>query len=190
MTRDDLRRLRPSLLLHLALALLGSGIYLGARHAVQEAEGEYRQTLAQSRELQARLAQAEADARDAPQLNARYGEIRKLFADEHRLDWIELIARIKRTRRIADVRYDLWPRQAAPAILPGGDHDVMASAMKLELQLLHEEDLLNFLADLAAGVPALMHLRECSVERSGGEDAAARLTAACSLDWITLREKT
>jgi hypothetical protein len=69
----------------------------------------------------------------------------------------------------------------------------MSSSMKVQMQLLHEDDLLGFLADLRTGVRALLVVRRCDVERlapQAGSDRATRaqLKADCEIDWITLRE--
>jgi len=84
------------------------------------------------------------------------------------------------------------------ALLPegavGGGYEFMSSAMKLQMQLLHEGDLLGFLADLRANVRALIVVRQCNVERiaratSNERGTQAQLKADCDIDWITLREK-
>jgi hypothetical protein len=68
----------------------------------------------------------------------------------------------------------------------------MASTMKLRMDLLHENDLLGFLDDLASSVPALLLVRACSLERLMHEPASggtpARLGAECTIDWVTLKE--
>jgi hypothetical protein len=80
-----------------------------------------------------------------------------------------------------------------PSGAVAGGHGFMASAMRLRMQLLHENDLLGFIADLQQSVQALPVVRECKVERlarAEGERATqANLAAECSIDWITLREE-
>jgi hypothetical protein len=64
--------------------------------------------------------------------------------------------------------------------------------MKLEMMLLHENDLLGLFADLSAQVPALVSVRQCTIERLPGapqQNQAALLRAKCEVDWITLQEK-
>ena len=68
----------------------------------------------------------------------------------------------------------------------------MTSQMRLQLQLLHEGELLPFLADLRDAVQALVQVRACTIERLGSGSPNrgnnAQLTADCTLEWITLRE--
>jgi hypothetical protein len=47
-------------------------------------------------------------------------------------------------------------------------------------------------ADLSAQVPALVSVRQCTIERLPGapqQNQAALLRAKCEVDWITLQEK-
>jgi hypothetical protein len=86
---------------------------------------------------------------------------------EKRLDWIETLARIKTSRRIFRLDYEFAPqRPADAAILPGGaaagGFEIMASQMKLQLQLLHEGELLAFMAELRESVQALIQVRSCT----------------------------
>ena len=64
--------------------------------------------------------------------------------------------------------------------------------MRLQMQLLHEGELLGFLAELRNAVQALVQVRSCSIERiapsSAGRGSNAQIKADCTLEWITLRE--
>jgi hypothetical protein len=190
--------LRWSLLRCAVLLLAAAGAALGARQMTAQAASAERQQIARHDELYLRLANA-ADATDAPRWKARYEEMlaHGVIGPERRLDWVERIAQIKEARQLIDVQYELAPQTAAtaeavPAPASAGGYEFMASAMKLQMALLHEEDLLGFLDDLAVSVPAFLHVRNCNVERVAADAEAAgvaRLKADCSLDWITLREQ-
>jgi hypothetical protein len=68
----------------------------------------------------------------------------------------------------------------------------MSSTMNLQMPLLHENDLLGFLADLRRNVHAHLMVRDCAIERGAQAQercVAAQLRAVCTIDWITLREK-
>ena len=75
----------------------------------------------------------------------------------------------------------------------GTHYELMSSAMKLQMRLLHEEDLLNFLADLRDSVSAYLRIRRCDLDRlprSGNMPVtSAELKAECLIDWLTLREQ-
>ncbi len=64
--------------------------------------------------------------------------------------------------------------------------------MKLQLNLLHEEDLIRLLDDLRRQARALIQVKRCDVSRiprSGPENTLqGYLQAECLIDWVTLRE--
>ena len=76
--------------------------------------------------------------------------------------------------------------------MPGkpGNVEFYASTMNVQLDLLHEEDLLRFLADLRASGNAYYAVKSCSVRRTGqaatGTTMTPRLRANCEIDLITV----
>jgi hypothetical protein len=79
--------------------------------------------------------------------------------------------------------------------LPGKPAGVefYASTMRVDLALLHEEDLLRFLADLRASGNAYYAVRRCAMTRSGAAAAALnitpRLRGDCTIDLITIVDR-
>ncbi|MCX8017507.1 MAG: hypothetical protein N2690_06380, partial [Rhodocyclaceae bacterium] len=143
----------------------------------------------------ARLARAHEDEREIAAKIARYQEIlaRGRTQPERRLEWVEILDGIKKTRRLLDLNYEIAPQRLLDPKQPAaGGYEFHTSPMKLELPLLHEEDLLGLLADLSRQSEALVSVRSCRIERQPVEAAhgGAPLKAACELDWITLREKS
>ena len=67
----------------------------------------------------------------------------------------------------------------------------MVSRAKVNMQLLHEEDLLNFIDDLNKRGRSYLSVRSCDVQREirgpGGTTLAPRLRADCVFDLITIR---
>lgn len=199
-TSQDFVRLRWSLLLLAALVLLGAGaVYAVLRFSAQETIIN-KQALAQRSDIESRLARANEEEAEIRQKIGRYQFMatRGYIGQEHRLEWVERIAQIKSARRLIDIQYELSPQKPVESgVLPSGSlaggHEFMASTMKLQMQLLHEEDLLGFLNDLTGSVQAFLHVRGCSVERlpkTGAErGTTAQLKADCTIDWITMREK-
>jgi hypothetical protein len=199
-TSQDFIRLRWSLLLFVVLVLLGAGAVFGVLHfSAQEAKAS-KQVQAQRSDIQSRLARANEEEAEIRQKIGRYQDMvaHGYIGQEHRLEWVERIAQIKNARRLIDIQYELSPQKPVEAaVLPGapatGGYEFMASTMKLQMQLLHEDDLLGFLADITGSVQAFLHVRSCNVERiakSGIErGTTAQLKADCTIDWVTLREK-
>lgn len=195
----DFHRSGRSLLLAGLLAAVGAGAVAASLHMERQAEQSFRQARAQQQDARARLTRIGEEEAEIRRQIGRYQEIvaRGHLGRERRLEWIEAIARIVAHRRLRDPDYELSPqRPLAEGLLAGGpgSHDFLASTMKLRLELLHEEDLLGFLGDLADKVPAFVQVRSCHMERlppgSAERGSSARLRADCVIDWITLRERT
>ncbi|MBU0751924.1 MAG: hypothetical protein KJ787_11685 [Gammaproteobacteria bacterium] len=199
-SKDDFRRIQWSIAALVVFALLGAGVVFGALQVTKSAKAAAQQVEAGRGEIRAKLAQARTEEQEIRGKIARYQELvdRGYVTEEQRLDWIERIAQIRTARKLIDVQYELMPqRPVEAALLPegaaGGGYEFMSSTMKLQMQLLHEGDLLGFLADLRSSVHALIVVRQCNVERIRGAVAErgtqAQLKADCDIDWITLREK-
>lgn len=197
----DLARLRWSLALLAAAIVAGAALVAFTHRTVTKAEASDRQLSTRLSEIRGRIARAHDEEQDLRGRIRRYQELaaRGIIGQEERLDWVEQIARIKAARRLLDVKYELSPQAPIGATeLPGGaaagPYEIMSSTMKLQMQLLDEDDLLGFLDDLRQAVHALLLVRECKIERTSGNagqgGVAAQLLADCTIDWVTLREKT
>ncbi len=199
-TSREFARLRSALLIFVVLVAAGVGAVFAVRHIAAEEKLVNQQVLAQRNDIQSRLSRANVEEAEIRQKIGRYQKMvaRGYLGLERRLEWVERIAQIKAARRLIDIQYELSPQKPVePAVMPAGSaaggYEFMASTMRLQMQLLHEDDLLGFFADLDGSVQAFLHVRHCDVERiarSGAErGVAAQLKADCSIDWITLREK-
>lgn len=200
-SKADFPRIQWSVAILVLLALLGGGVVFGSLQLTKKAQAEARRVEADRADIRNKLARARDEEQEIRAKIARYQELveRGYVTEEQRLDWIERIAQVKAARKLIDVQYELMPQKPVETgLLPegnvGGGYEFRSSAMKLQMLLLHEEDLLGFLADLRARVRALIVVRECTVERIPRSAASERgvqpqLKADCDLDWITLREK-
>lgn len=196
---QDLKRLQWAIAFLMVLALVGIAsvwttqqLKVGSEKAVQEAT-------AARRDIQSKLARAREEEQELRDKIGRFQALkaRGYIGPEQRLDWIETLARIKTSRRIFRLDYEFAPqRPVDAAILPGGaaagGFEIMASQMKLQMQLLHEGELLAFLAELRESVQALIQVRSCTIDRLPASNADrgrnAQLKADCTLEWITLKE--
>jgi len=188
--------LRWSLLLLLAALLAAGATVAAALHFDAAAEQAHRQALARQSETRARLARAHDDERDIRARITRYHDLiaRGRTQPERRLDWVETLRGIRESRRLLGLDYEIAPQRPLDEKNPAaGDFDFLVSPMKLEMPLLHENDLLGLLADLQEQVQALIGVRACRIERippNPTQIDPATLKAACQIDWITLREKS
>ena len=125
-----------------------------------------------------------------------YQQLKKLnvLGEERRLEWADALSRIRTQRELLDLRYRV-ERQKTLVSVPGkpANVDFFASTMRVDLALLHEEDLLRFLADLRASGNAYYSVRRCTLERTGqaatGTSISPRLRADCAIDLLTIIDR-
>jgi hypothetical protein len=195
----DFKRLQWASVLLLTMALIGGVAVWSSRQLKLAEERAYKEAVAAQKDIQSKLARASEEQNELRDKIGRFQALkaRGYIGPERRLDWIETVARIKAAHRIPKLDYELAAQVPVDAaILPGGaaagGFNVMTSQMHLRLQLLHEVELLAFLAELGDAVPALVQARSCTIERMGSGNSNrsnnAQLTADCTLEWITVRE--
>ncbi|MDP1605184.1 MAG: hypothetical protein Q8L93_00810 [Rhodocyclaceae bacterium] len=183
----------------LALALLlGATALAAADHFGRQLASAHQQALTRQAETSAKLNRVHDDER---KIRAKINTYQELFrqgrtAPEKRLEWVETLRQIKESRRLLDLNYEISPQRHLDAkadekMPPTSGHHFFVSPMKLDLPLLHENDLLGLISDLAAQVQALVSVKSCKIERSTADPQhpTATLKAHCEIDWITLEEK-
>jgi len=193
LTPEELKRLAAPALA--ALALLAAGVALigwadsslgNAGRALAAAQEERRQNAE-------RLARIAEEEREVKTNLALYQQLKQLnvLGPERRLEWADAIARIRAQRELLDLRYRV-ERQKLLSAVPGKPANVefYASSMRVDLALLHEEDLLRFLADLRASGNAYYSVKQCALQRTGqaatGLTITPRLSANCQIELITI----
>jgi hypothetical protein len=196
----DFTRLRWSLIFLVVALIAGAGLVLFSRHWVAQAEQRQHQLAARQKDIRSQLNHAQEEEQEIRSRIARHQFIMAsgIVNQEERLNWVEQIARIKVARRLLELQYELSPQHVIdetvlPGASPTGGYEFMASTMKLQMALLHEDDLLGFLADLRQSVHALLLVRKCSIlptpTTPSERGPSPQLRAECTIDWITLREK-
>ena len=192
----ELRQL--ALPLAACLVLLGAGSALitwsESRAAAQQAQLEAaREERVRAKERLMRIAEEEKEVKEKLDVYQRLKDL-GILGEERRLEWADAMTRIRNQRELPDLRYRV-ERQRPLSTVPGKPAPVefYASTMRVEMALLHEGDLLRFLADLRASGNAYYAVRSCAVSRLGGGPAAAslapRLRAECEIDLITIIDR-
>ena len=192
---NDFKRLSLPMAACVALAAAGVACYFAADKYLQETKTLAAATTAQRAEVQAKLASATEEEREIRANLQQYQALvaRGIIGDEKRLDWIDTITAIKNERRLFNINYSIEAQKELeyPGFTVGGGVNFVVSRTKIEMQLLHEEDLLNFIDDLTKRGRSYLSVRSCDVLRlergSGGTTLAPRLQAACVFDLITIR---
>lgn len=193
LTRADLRRLLLPGLAALAMLAAGGALIWASRQALDDAQRELAAAQAERRRNDTRLARIAEEEREVKEKLDVYQQLKQLnvLGEERRLEWADAIARIRAQRELLDLRYRV-ERQKLLSSVKGkpGSVDFFASAMKVDLALLHEDDLMRFLADLRASGNAYYSVTKCAMQRTGqaatGTTITPRLRADCEIDLITI----
>jgi hypothetical protein len=197
---SDLARLKWAIAFLILMSACGGGAVWSALKLQKSSEKVKAEASAARNDIRAKLARARDEQAELRDKITRFQALkdRGYIGAEQRLDWVEAIARIKTTRRIYKLEYDFAPQRpvdssilsAGPA---AGGFDFLASQMRMQVQFLHEGELLSLINDIRNSVQAIIQLRSCSVERAqtvaGDRNNPAPLKADCTLEWITLKER-
>jgi hypothetical protein len=195
--RDDFRRLRMPLAAAIVLLALGAACLISSGYfldAAKAAQGATRQSRVAAQERVSRVSEEERGIRDDLVYFEQMRQ-RGVVGEQSRLDWIESIAKIKNERKLFEIRYNFEAQRPLdyPGLVATGAAEFVVSRLKLDMLLLHEGDLLNFLTDLQASIKAYVSVRNCTVSRiqRGTAPSATslqpRLRAECQVDLVSVR---
>jgi hypothetical protein len=195
-TREELKRLIAPLAIALALLGAGGALIWSGGEALRGAQRHLVAAQAERKQNNERLARIAEEEREVSEKIDVYQRLKNLniLGEERRLEWADAITRIRMQRELLDLRY-VVERQRLLSSAAGkpGNVDFYASTMKVDLALLHEEDLLRFLADLRESGNAFYAVKRCALTRTGQAVAGAtmtpRLRAECDIDLITVIDR-
>ena len=189
----DFRKLQISVFGMLLMVALGVASVLFSRSQVKQADQAFSATQSERNNQDTKLKRLRSEERQIREHAALFNALkaRGVIGEEQRLEWVELLKDIRERLRLIDLRYEISPQQPLEKT-PVGTLALHASTMKLQLNLLHEEDLTRLLDDLRRQAHALLQVKRCDVsrmQRSGPENTLqGYLQAECLIDWITVRE--
>lgn len=187
----DLQKIRWVALLAAALIAAAGALGIWVSGDTRKAQSERDAAAARKTEIERRLSQVRTEEQE---IKARTEQFRQMdlagvIGPEKRLDWTELLRDLQHQLRLPGMSYEFGPQVALEA-LPEATYAFYSSQLKIQLRLLHEEDLLNFIGRLQYEAKALVLLRNCKVARLTPALAAsspARLSAECTMEWVTVR---
>ena len=114
--------------------------------------------------------------------------------EERRIEWIETLRQIHHQHKLFSIDYSIGLQEnyKTPFLANLGNFALHRSVMKLNLDMLHEGDILTLLDGLQAQSTPFI-VRECEISRPIGaiinvKNVSANLKAACEIDWLTLRD--
>ena len=116
-----------------------------------------------------------------------------MIGEEHRLYWVEVLRDIADTLKLKKVNYRIEPQQpfSAEYLDDSGDINVYSSRMFIQMDLLHEGDLLYVVDQLNARAPGSFHVSSCKVKRLqqnfSHTASSTNMMAECELQLFTLK---
>lgn len=200
---SDLRLLRWNILV-LCASILGAAIaIISSNEYAAKILRDKSAAQSQLNNARNRLQSAQEDQQNMVSYANEYETLRglRIIGDDQRLDWLEGLEKIRREHLVNDFRYSIAPQKiyAAQPPIDSGNFDVHYSETKLQFDLLHEGQLLDFFAALRGQIKGWYQLEGCTLQRissqiSNDEDspdrgAAPRIKAECTGGWITLKNR-
>lgn len=189
----DFRHIRLAALVFAIVAGCAVAAIAGTRMLWHEAR-ERQVHATQARDLARRqLSQVEQEKRDIALFQPIYQQLlaRRLVGTENRLDWLDTLRQMQDQFRLPPISYDIAPRQpvvVSPA-MDLGRYRLYATRMRVQMDLLHEGDLVTLLSALRAQGHSTV--QECTLKRPASAPntpLAPTVTAACTLNWVTLAD--
>ncbi len=197
MTLAILRRCKLASGLFMVVMITGMAAVWHAANAREQAAKALDRT--RHEEISRRTAQ-EREATDYAEIVALEQRVQALeeagfIGDEKRLDWVDTLHAIRRSRQLFKIDYEIGPQQKAdPALVgnPIGPWVWRMSPMRIQLSALHEGDLINLLDKLRAQSRPWLHIQRCSLQRAEQprpQGPAAQLDAQCQLQWVSAQRE-
>lgn len=190
-TARDLQKLRWQMAIAAGLLAAGTAIaYLGLISA-QKAAATHQVAVERHAQIDYKLRQVRTEEEETRNRTALFLQLQEqgILGEEKRLDWTEMLRDIQRSLHLPGMTYEFSPSRSLDGS-GSGDGSLQVSAMKLHLQLVHEEDLLHFLSRMQHEAKAMVLVRSCNVVRIPAASASlAQLGADCEMDWYTARIK-
>jgi hypothetical protein len=197
-SNSDFRLMRWSLAAVCASVLLSGVILYSSSEYAAFAQKDQRAAQSQLKDARNRLNMARQDQENLAVFSQEYDtlEKNKIIGDDHRLDWIDELEKLRKQNLVIDFRYNIAPQKiyASKPAIDSGNYDVHYSETKLQFDLLHEGQLLNFFDALRSQNKGWYQLEGCTMQRVGTDEesataAGAHIKAECSGGWITLKNR-
>lgn len=196
-SKSDLRLLRWGIAaLCLALIIAGTTFYIAEQSITQSrrALNNAQSALSQARN---QLITAQQDRANMDFYMAEYAALveEKVIGVDQRLDWMEGMEQLRQKNIVSSFSYNIAPQKTFAPVTPvdSGNFDINFSEMKLQFNLLHEGQLINFFDTLRSNIQGWYQLQGCTLQRAGEGEITSnpiQLKAECNGGWITLKNRS
>jgi hypothetical protein len=193
-SKADLPELKWSLgAFALSIALAGALVSVSEEYLARSLK-ERESAQKQLNNARTQLLAAQSDLANMSAYALEYNALlaQKVIGTEQRLDWMEGLEKLRQQGRTLDFKYTIAPQQSyAPnPPLDAGNFQLSRSSMTLQIDLLHEEQLLHFFSNLNNQINGWFMLDGCSISRTGTANELVPLKAECAGGWFTMKNKS
>lgn len=191
---SDFALIRQSVLSICAAAIASGLILYSTGQYAEQTRDDHRDALRQLNEARNHLTGTLEDKENMAAYADEYDTLSDagVTGEGQRLDWMEGLENLRQQNLVTGFRYNIAPQTpyAPQPPVESGDFDINYSEMKLQFDLLHEGQLLDFFAALRSQVRGWYQLEGCTIQRAAEDSPAIRLTAECRGGWITLKHRS
>jgi hypothetical protein len=194
MNQADLQALKHPLLALLAMLLAGAAAIYYSDRLAAAAQQQLVQQQTQMKEARTRLQKSGDEKEVIVRYLDRYRQLERAgFAgEEQRINWLDGLRLANQQADLFGVDYQIGTQRTYPyaASFNPGQVVLNQSVMRLKFRLLHEEDLMRYLAALANQGSGLFTIDQCSLQRidiRGVIRYQPNFIADCELSWITAK---
>ncbi|HIJ84341.1 MAG TPA: hypothetical protein HPQ00_09065, partial [Magnetococcales bacterium] len=167
----DLKVIRtPALMLGVAVCLCYGSLW-GSGRFREAQEQELRRTELVIREIAVKYDAMAENIRLINTFYPRFSDFERqgIIGEEDRVSWVESVRRKGHEGRIFSLNYSVAPPEpfALPSFGKLVGPDLYASGMSIDMELLHEGEMMDFISGLQADAKGLFVVNECHIERKG-----------------------
>jgi len=190
----DIPEIKFSLIAFALSLALSAGLISFSASYQEKALQERQSAQKQLTDARTQLATAQSDQENMAAYQAEFESLQaqKVIGNEPRLDWSEGLEKLRKQGLVLDFKYNIAPQQPyTPAAgIEAGNFAFNLSPMTLQLDLLHEEQLLHILSAMRAQMPGWFILDRCNLSAAAVQgEGAGSLKADCTGGWFTMKNR-
>ena len=198
MSKIDWRYLQQAIIIFILAVIVAVLMALAADRYRATQKSEYEQSLATLQSTYREYNKLVNDIDLLEQYRTLFIDYKStgLVGDERRLSWIESLKRTNAKVRLPLMKYQLLPQEefGRPGLTVKKGVDLSSAPMMLNMDLLHEEDILTVFETLRLSIENLFTVDSCKLTRKGAvggslDTQKANLSATCVIRWLTIDVK-
>jgi hypothetical protein len=187
--------LRGALLTFSACLLVSAGIVYGSHYFENKMNVQYRRYNGEFQTISRRYLSVDEEERIIKRFYPRFVALHNegVIGREQRLNWLEVLRASGEELKLPGLTYEIASQSVyTPQFTVSlGRFQLFSSQMTLNMQLLHEEDLLRLLDFIDARAQGLFSVSECQLSRSAQginmTPKAGNITGRCTLHWFSIK---